>query len=348
MDEFTDMPWSPTSNEPDYPDSVTAFPWLYGIEDDPTGNVVPQSRTRGHYSRFKCSACRQDKKKCEPVSRPPGQACDRCEQRGLSCSDAQTAKQQKKTAEIAPGPSLTDSRMVAGHPWFQECMVLICWDRLLEMIKPVANEIDLQIRNGPAASFISRQKPEIVRDIDHDRFELYRTLRDQIDHLHRIDDEALRGKLAMALQARIRWIAPRGFDGLFSSLHHGASQESNQPYEKLTISGGGDQVTAVERWVEFICNPRLYRPFDGTVNTTSYRMVIRYVDCINFLRRRMYDMPESFYHNRKLFLPITYDFWFSFDEIRAEFLHCVRKTGYRSVLSNDCLGRTLLHFLIDE
>ncbi|KAF2250603.1 hypothetical protein BU26DRAFT_549337 [Trematosphaeria pertusa] len=73
------------------------------------------TRDRGQLSMIRCDQCREDKQKCLPLRRTWPTKCNRCEKRGLPCSEGRRAPRRRK-GESANAAPLPDPSSTAGIP----------------------------------------------------------------------------------------------------------------------------------------------------------------------------------------------------------------------------------------
>ncbi|KAJ8124561.1 hypothetical protein O1611_g9079 [Lasiodiplodia mahajangana] len=106
--------------------------------------VTHSAKRRTQYSYLKCTYCRKGKQKCEPPDRQwPLEKCNRCQQKGLSCSPS------LKT-DGTPGNESIDGGMQGFEPrpllvQVQDCALAMNWLRLLWRIaREAGNEVGWQ------------------------------------------------------------------------------------------------------------------------------------------------------------------------------------------------------------
>ncbi|KAL5390288.1 hypothetical protein DPSP01_001860 [Paraphaeosphaeria sporulosa] len=116
---------------------------------------------------LRCTSCRAAKQKCLPICRAWPAKCDRCEQKGLPCSEPKRAprKQEKEAAAIFNTP--TDSVESEGDldQWLRTPEIRNKINEIVEMILCQKN-IEL------ALEWLDRQKKELLKLFPEDRFEI--------------------------------------------------------------------------------------------------------------------------------------------------------------------------------
>ncbi|KAI1116557.1 hypothetical protein F5Y14DRAFT_68475 [Nemania sp. NC0429] len=325
------------------------------IHNNRRDNATKQ-RKRGPYSRLKCDDCRKDKKKCIiPDDRRLRQACDRCEQRNITCSLAQTSSgQQSGRPEIARHPSpAVNSTPVVENSLFHDCILLISLIRIFHTIRLVAMDIDSNIRNGPSAPYIDTMSlhHKIITTIFGDISTLRNLLEHKLLTLRKLDDVDERGTLLTALGSRLRALSyiPTcrgiGIDLLLSE----------QSVEDLNLRSDCYHATDVERCVELLYEPEWYLYRNNKYKNTVDSYSSRYISSLRSLWEKLHTIGLLHGGDFSIASPFVHDLWLRGEDAHysLDFLKCLCRVDAESVgcppaLMNDCLGRTVLHFMIEN
>jgi hypothetical protein len=210
---------------------------------------------------------------------------------------------------------------------------------MLTDIKSVADEIDSDIRTGARAPHVSNQSPSILKGIGDDIRLVTGLFGKQIGILSGQNNTPECMERAMALKARIRALPYCDF-GYFGFLLSRVLDEGS------TIHDGLDSLTDVERWVNLIYMPQY--PGTEEFDQAMRSRLEQYISSFKSLWRRISEMVDG-YVLGGIFVrsPFVNEFWVPHQSVHGDFLDHLQRADTESILRQDSLGRTSLHFLIE-
>ncbi|KAJ2991605.1 hypothetical protein NUW58_g2455 [Xylaria curta] len=309
------------------------------VDDGPASSPAGgQPHKRGSYTFLKCSYCRERKKKCKPENRQPGQKCVLCEEKGYPCSDNRTAEAErremdglKSTLHLSPCKPST----IGENPLFQRC-----WARMLLRVESIADDIHERACAGNRAPFINQNTPEILTKISNTSIQITAQLKFLVEDLSLKENVPQRAEIFLALQARMQAQPIHYFDALRPFLRQMATTVA----ESRSLYDAEYSLTDIERMVDIIYVPKWERPKyggDGTMNQAA----ATYLRSLESLWQRFSFISKGLISLSTLF---THDLWYPYKQNQDEFFHSLWRMDTTSTLRKDSLGRTWLHFAVEN
>ncbi|KAI1426130.1 hypothetical protein F5Y12DRAFT_309956 [Xylaria sp. FL1777] len=296
-------------------------------------------RQRGRYSYLKCSFCRKDKQKCTPTPRQPGQKCNRCLQKGFACSESKTTNAARFGSESIPRGSPCKPSMTSEDVLFQDCLLLLSWGRMLFSVESVANRIHAGMQRR------SMDDARVLVNIPRAWEKAYYAFESLIQSLSNHENITRRKGISLALQARIRAQPFHQFDRFLHPLCKIAAEEDS------IVTEASYNLDTIEHLVNIIYNPGWESP-EYTIRENTNLLAERYIRALEALWERISDMNRRRLHALTFLgysrVPFVHEFWLRRTKNPQSFLHSLSRADTKSTLQRDCLGRTFLHFQLDN
>ncbi|KAI1299556.1 hypothetical protein F5Y03DRAFT_365732 [Xylaria venustula] len=287
----------------------------------------------------RCWYCRNDKKKCIGQ---PGQKCKWCIKKRLPCSDYMTTEEERQRSRNVsqPTPRLPPPMpsTIGDTPLSQKWLLLLSYHQMLFRVESVANTIHVGALTRDCASFDRR--PDILGDIETCSMKIMCQLLDLRKEVSELPNTPHCAELSSVIRSLIEAHPNRHnleyyLEPLRGVTAAGTGTESRSPYDAEQGS------TDIEREVETIMNgPKLYSDREDIGQFTA-----TYMGCMKSLEERFSAILGEYI---TLPVPFLHDFWYQHAGERDRLFSKLLRDPGLSMFCQDCLGRTPLHFAVEE
>ncbi|KAJ3577536.1 hypothetical protein NPX13_g3029 [Xylaria arbuscula] len=296
-------------------------------------------RKRRRYSYLKCSFCRRDKQRCTPQGRLNGQRCHRCLEKGFACSPSMTTKASKEETL-----AMEAQYMASGEPLLEDLIMLLSWHRMLFFVESVALRIATHMRRGERSLFGFRG--EGLRAITYG---IQRLLHEVISiefpmlvqALASEKDLTRRQVISSAVKAHLQAHPTIYGDKFLDQIHELTIDET------LSTKETNRRLTAIDDIVNILHMP--YWNSNNTMRGNNDLVAERYIRAWEGLQEQFEDMCLR--HSLPLTMekfPFVHDLWLRRTGGSCGFLRSLKVADTNSTLKEDYLGRSSLHFQLDN
>ncbi|KAF2965995.1 hypothetical protein GQX73_g7585 [Xylaria multiplex] len=285
--------------------------------------------------------------KCRPEARRPGQKCDLCIEKGRPCSNPETAKEEREKRS-RPGPN---SHLTGEGPRFKDCIILLIRAWMFSSIHQVVNDIEFRFRAGNRAHFVNivdRKTPKILDDSKL-VLSFVRPLLCALIQSLGYNPKNPVDAVVLKILDHPKPEGPTRDPGLFLTL---LDQLSISFGEREDIKGQnhcdhGCNLTSIEQRAKSIHTPTHNWP-KGSDGINLDHVAIRYLCSVESVWAGASGTALRYPYLFEIGELFVHDFWYQQEDSKTIFLRCLRRLDEKSILQKDSLGRTILHFVVEN